>query len=265
MTNCTHGSSLSKIIKHMGGVACQTQRSQHVLLRQPTAVRRNRSMSWWSAPGSPASTSAPAAQGRLLGGGDRGGRRRRRHLVLEPLSRRALRHPDHRLQLHVRSRARIARGRGRRNTRRSRRSCAISASSPIGMTSVATSASSTRVKAANWDDTSERWHSSPTTARAFLPLLHHGHRLSLRAKAAGDRRRRGFQGAVYFTGRWPHDGVDFAGKRVAVIGTGSSGIQSIPLIAEQAAHLTVFQRTPNFALPAHNGAAARRSQDLLRD
>ncbi len=62
-----------------------------------------------------------------------------------------------------------------------------------------------------------------------------------------------FKGAVYFTGRWPHDGVNLAGKRVAVIGTGSSGIQSIPLIAEQAAHLTVFQRTPNFALPAHNG------------
>ena len=49
--------------------------------------------------------------------------------------------------------------------------------------------------------------------------------------------------------------VNLAGKRVAVIGTGSSGIQSIPLIAEQAAHLTVFQRTPNFALPAHNGPA----------
>ena len=64
-----------------------------------------------------------------------------------------------------------------------------------------------------------------------------------------------FKGEVYFTGRWPHDGVDLAGKRVAVIGTGSSAIQSIPLIAEQAAHLTVFQRTPNFALPAHNGPA----------
>ena len=64
-----------------------------------------------------------------------------------------------------------------------------------------------------------------------------------------------FKGEVYFTGRWPHEGVDLAGKRVAVIGTGSSGIQSIPLIAEQAAQLTVFQRTPNFALPAHNGPA----------
>jgi cation diffusion facilitator CzcD-associated flavoprotein CzcO len=62
----------------------------------------------------------------------------------------------------------------------------------------------------------------------------------------------GFTGRVYHTGRWPHEGVDFTGQRVAVIGTGSSGIQSIPLIAEQATDLTVFQRTPNFTLPAGN-------------
>ena len=62
-----------------------------------------------------------------------------------------------------------------------------------------------------------------------------------------------FAGEVYVTGRWPHEGVDFTGKRVAVIGTGSSGIQAIPVIAAQAAQLTVFQRTPNFAFPAHNG------------
>jgi cyclohexanone monooxygenase len=62
-----------------------------------------------------------------------------------------------------------------------------------------------------------------------------------------------FEGPTYHTGRWPHEGVDFTGLRVGVIGTGSSGIQSIPLIAAQAAHLTVFQRTPNFSLPAHNG------------
>jgi cation diffusion facilitator CzcD-associated flavoprotein CzcO/acetyl esterase/lipase len=64
-----------------------------------------------------------------------------------------------------------------------------------------------------------------------------------------------FAGKVYFTSRWPHQGVDFTDKRVAVIGTGSSGIQSIPLIAEQASQLTVFQRTPNFSIPAHNGPA----------
>jgi cation diffusion facilitator CzcD-associated flavoprotein CzcO len=62
-----------------------------------------------------------------------------------------------------------------------------------------------------------------------------------------------FQGKWYHTGRWPHEGVDFTGQKVAVIGTGSSGIQSIPVIARQASHLYVFQRTPNFSLPAQNG------------
>ncbi len=62
-----------------------------------------------------------------------------------------------------------------------------------------------------------------------------------------------FTGEVYVTGRWPHDGVDFTGKRVAVIGTGSSAIQSIPLIADEADELVVLQRTPNFSIPAHNG------------
>ena len=61
-----------------------------------------------------------------------------------------------------------------------------------------------------------------------------------------------FAGPEYYTGAWPHEGVDFSGQRVGVIGTGSSAIQSIPVIAEQAAALTVFQRTPNFSVPAHN-------------
>ena len=64
-----------------------------------------------------------------------------------------------------------------------------------------------------------------------------------------------FKGPTYHTGRWPHEGVDFTGLKVAVIGTGSSAIQSIPQIAKQAAQLTVFQRTPNFSLPAHNAPA----------
>ena len=62
----------------------------------------------------------------------------------------------------------------------------------------------------------------------------------------------GYTGPIYHTGRWPKDGVDFTGKRVAVIGTGSSAIQSIPLIAAQAKSLTVFQRTPNHSVPAQN-------------
>ena len=62
-----------------------------------------------------------------------------------------------------------------------------------------------------------------------------------------------FAGDWYHTGLWPHEGVDFTGKRVAVVGTGSSAIQSIPVIAEQADHVTVFQRTANFSVPAQNG------------
>ena len=62
-----------------------------------------------------------------------------------------------------------------------------------------------------------------------------------------------FRGRSYHTGQWPHEGVDFAGQRVGVIGTGSSAIQSIPVIAGQAAHVYVFQRTPNFSVPARNG------------
>jgi cyclohexanone monooxygenase len=61
-----------------------------------------------------------------------------------------------------------------------------------------------------------------------------------------------FAGTWYHTGHWPHEGVDFTGQRVGVIGTGSSAIQSIPIIARQAAHLFVFQRTPNFSIPAQN-------------
>ncbi|PJK27617.1 flavin-containing monooxygenase [Minwuia thermotolerans] len=62
-----------------------------------------------------------------------------------------------------------------------------------------------------------------------------------------------FRGPIYHTGEWPKEGVDFTGQRVGVVGTGSSAIQAIPIIAEQAGHLTVFQRTPNYAVPAHNG------------
>ena len=61
-----------------------------------------------------------------------------------------------------------------------------------------------------------------------------------------------FAGPTYHTALWPHEKVDFTGQRVGVIGTGSSAIQSIPHIAREAKHLTVFQRTANYAIPAHN-------------
>jgi len=61
-----------------------------------------------------------------------------------------------------------------------------------------------------------------------------------------------FEGDWYHTGYWPHEAVDFSGKTVGIIGTGSSAIQSIPVIAAEADQLTVFQRTPNFSIPAWN-------------
>ena len=63
-----------------------------------------------------------------------------------------------------------------------------------------------------------------------------------------------FEGAMYHTGTWPHENVDFSGMTVGVIGTGSSAIQAIPVFASQADHLFVFQRTPNYTVPAHNAA-----------
>jgi cyclohexanone monooxygenase len=73
-----------------------------------------------------------------------------------------------------------------------------------------------------------------------------------------------FEGETYHTGRWPHDGVDFTAKRVGVIGTGSSAIQAIPLIAEEAGHLTVFQRTATYAVPAHNRALDPDEQRAIK-
>ena len=61
-----------------------------------------------------------------------------------------------------------------------------------------------------------------------------------------------FAGPILHTARWPHEGVDLTGRRVGIIGTGSSGMQMTPVVAKEAEHLTVFQRTPNFSVPAAN-------------
>jgi cyclohexanone monooxygenase len=113
----------------------------------------------------------------------------------------------------------------------------------------------TRVTAAVFDERSNRW--TIQTDR--------GDRVSAKfcvmatgclsaAKVPDYKGLEKFQGKWYHTGHWPHEGVDFTGQRVGVIGTGSSAIQSVPIIARQASHLFVFQRTPNFSVPAHNGA-----------
>ncbi len=74
-----------------------------------------------------------------------------------------------------------------------------------------------------------------------------------------------FQGKWYHTGHWPHEGVDFNGKRVGQIGTGSTGIQAAPVIAETARHLTVFQRTANYSVPARNGPLTPEFSHWIRD
>ncbi|HEY1827970.1 MAG TPA: NAD(P)/FAD-dependent oxidoreductase, partial [Acidimicrobiales bacterium] len=114
---------------------------------------------------------------------------------------------------------------------------------------------STRVEQATWDASDNRWHlrtdqGDEISCRFYVMA---SGCLSLPKAPDIDGADR-YRGEVYFTSRWPHSGVDFTGKRVAVIGTGSSGVQSIPLIAAQAAQLTVFQRTANFSIPARNGA-----------
>ena len=111
----------------------------------------------------------------------------------------------------------------------------------------------TRVTAATFDEATGRW--AVETDR--------GDRVSARfcimatgclsdAQVPDIEGRESFAGPWYHTGRWPHEGVDFTGRRVGIIGTGSSAIQSIPIIAGQAAHLFVFQRTPNYSMPAQN-------------
>jgi len=116
----------------------------------------------------------------------------------------------------------------------------------------------TRVVSAHFDANANRW--TVTTDK--------GDRISARycvmatgclsnARLPDIKGRDSFQGATYHTGHWPHEGVDLSGKRVGVIGTGSSAIQAIPVIAEAAAHLFVFQRTPNYSIPARNGPMTR--------
>ena len=73
-----------------------------------------------------------------------------------------------------------------------------------------------------------------------------------------------FAGEWYHTGAWPHEGVSFAGKRVGIVGTGSSAIQSIPLIAAEARHLTVFQRQANYTIPARNAPLDAASYAEIR-
>jgi cation diffusion facilitator CzcD-associated flavoprotein CzcO len=123
----------------------------------------------------------------------------------------------------------------------------------------------TRVTAAHYDDKANRWE--VTTAR--------GERLTAKylitavgcLSTANVPKIPGldnFAGRWFHTGHWPHEGVDFSGKRVGMIGTGSTGIQAAPVIAETARHLTVFQRTANYSVPARNAPLTPEFQSYIK-
>ena len=111
----------------------------------------------------------------------------------------------------------------------------------------------TRVISAEFDEAADRWTvrtDRGDALRARFLIMATGCLSTPRAPPIPGVES--FAGPTYHTGAWPHEGVDFTGQRIAVIGTGSSGIQSIPQFARQADHVTVFQRTANYSVPANN-------------
>ncbi|HPG27573.1 MAG TPA: NAD(P)/FAD-dependent oxidoreductase, partial [Myxococcota bacterium] len=123
----------------------------------------------------------------------------------------------------------------------------------------------TRVESARLDEATGRWHVHTSDGRdwtARFVIMATG---CLSSSNVPDfEGLADFRGEQYHTGRWPKRSPDLAGKRVGVIGTGSSGIQSIPELAKQAAHLTVFQRTPNYSVPANNAPLAPEAQAAVK-
>ena len=112
-----------------------------------------------------------------------------------------------------------------------------------------------RIKSARYDENCRRWDITTVNGviyKARFCVMATGTLSSINAPKFDGWES--FQGDWYVTGRWPHSNVDFTGKTVCIIGTGSSAVQAIPVIARQADHLTVFQRTANYSIPANNRA-----------
>ena len=123
----------------------------------------------------------------------------------------------------------------------------------------------TRVERAAFDERAHSWSvttSDGKTVQARFIVLATG--CLSNARNPDIKGLENFKGPVYHTGSWPHELVGFAGLRVGLIGTGSSGIQSAPIIAGQAKHLTVFQRTANFSIPARNAALTDEERAAFR-
>ena len=123
----------------------------------------------------------------------------------------------------------------------------------------------TRMTGACFDEAARRWRVSADDGRRWSARF-----LVMASGPLSSPNRpdfpglRDFEGPVLHTAGWPHEPVDFSGRRVAVVGTGSSAVQAIPLIAPQARELTVFQRTAAYAAPAHNGPLDREFEARIK-
>jgi cation diffusion facilitator CzcD-associated flavoprotein CzcO len=124
----------------------------------------------------------------------------------------------------------------------------------------------TRVVSAHYAEAANRWQVQTETGETYVTkfLITAVGCLST-ANVPNIPGLKDFAGDWYHTGQWPHDGVDFIGKRVGMIGTGSTGIQAAPVIAASAAHLTVFQRTANYSVPARNAPLAPEFRQYIKE
>jgi cation diffusion facilitator CzcD-associated flavoprotein CzcO len=124
---------------------------------------------------------------------------------------------------------------------------------------------STKVTGASFDDETNRWTIRTESGEIFVaPFLITAVGCLSTSNVPKFKGLDAFRDKWYHTGTWPHEGVDFTGKRVGQIGTGSSGIQAAPVIASEARHLTVFQRTANYSVPARNNPLAPEDQRQIK-
>jgi cyclohexanone monooxygenase len=123
----------------------------------------------------------------------------------------------------------------------------------------------TEVESARFDEDSDQWVIATNQGERFICrwcVMAVGNLSAIKRPAFAGLDE--FEGEWLHTGRWPEQGVDFTGRRVAVIGTGSTAIQAIPQIAKEASQLYVFQRTPNYSMPAQNRPLSADEQEEIR-
>jgi cation diffusion facilitator CzcD-associated flavoprotein CzcO len=124
---------------------------------------------------------------------------------------------------------------------------------------------STSLVAADWDDATATWTSRTDTGeiiRSKYLIMATG--CLSQSRVPDIKGLDEFEGRWFHTGRWPHEEVDFTGRRVAVIGTGSTGVQTIPTVAQTAAEVIVLQRTPKFVLPARNAPITEDESNAVK-